>query len=164
MTKLLIGSLFGVSLLFGQDSAAPTSEAKRLLAMAIHTADTENCTAALPEIEASLKLDQENPEAWYQRGVCEGRTGKQTAKVESLRHALALSPDHVAARHQLILALRLTGQVQKAQAEVNLLRKQNADLAESLDRLLQTGTTARLTTPKPEGSFEQASIRPAHLQ
>ena len=164
MTKLLIGSLFGVSLLFAQDSAAPTSEANRVLSMAIRTADTENCTAALPQIEASLKLNQENPEAWYQRGICEGRIGKQSAKVESLRHALTLSPDHVAARHQLILALRLTRQVQKAQAEVNLLRKQNAELADSLDRLLQTGRTARLANPKPEGSFEQASIRPARLQ
>jgi len=135
----LIYPVFGASVSVGQT----LSSAKVLSVPETRTRHIQNCTIQLSDLEAKLQRDESDFQAWYERGICQGRLGQQSGKVLSLRQALTLAPDLVPARHQLILALRWTGQTEKAQAEVAVLRRYDPELASDLHRLLKTGSVRR---------------------
>lgn len=61
-------------------------------------------------LEASVKLQAKNAEAWYQMGRIQVDKGEYENGLSSLKRALSIEPAHVEARYLYGLALRRTGE------------------------------------------------------
>lgn len=138
--KIAVFALFFASLLAAQEAIPVPEQANQLVAQGILTTHTENCQTALPYFERAVALDSKSAEAWYELGMCKGRLGQQAAKAAALDKAIAARPTYTAARHQLILALRLAGQTKEAQHQLAELRKYDAALAAGVEKAI-TGPT-----------------------
>lgn len=137
--RMKFASIF---LLFAAIAAAEGPAAKNLgseerLAQAIFTSQTEGCRAALPQLMEITQQEPNSAAAWFQLGMCRGKVGEQVAKVEAMEKAVALRPADDAARHQLILALRILGRDGQAREQVKTLAETNPALAQQLARLVQ---------------------------
>lgn len=142
MSQVLRMKFASIFLLFAAIAAAegpaavhPASDGR--LSQAIFTSQTEGCREALPLLMEIMQQEPENAAAWFQLGMCRGKVGEQAAKVEAMERAVALRPADNAARHQLILALRILGRDGQARDQVKTLAETNPALAQQLARLLQ---------------------------
>ena len=138
--RFAVAVLAFASLLPAQTVSTPVEQASQLLSQGVMTARIEDSRAALTYFEQAVALDAKNADAWFELGMCEGRLGKQAAKATALDKAVSLRPTFVAARHQLVLALRLSGHANEARQQLTELRKYDASLASGVEKAIAPPT------------------------
>lgn len=138
--KFAIFALVFASILPAQVVASPADPSAELVSQGRITIQVEDAQAALPLFERATKLDAKNAQAWFELGMCQGRLGQQSAKVASLERAIEVLPSYTAARHQLVLSLRILGRTKDLQAQLVELKKYDAALATGVERNLAAPT------------------------
>jgi tetratricopeptide (TPR) repeat protein len=78
---------------------------------------------ARKHFEQTVRLDQNDPEAWYQLGRVELKDGKNARALEMQRRALRIAPQHSGALYQLERCLRAVGRI----ADADRLAKTHQD-------------------------------------
>lgn len=133
--------LFALStLVTAQTPSSPPEQAAQLVSQGIVATRVEDSRAALPYFQQAVSLDPNNADAWFELGMCQGRMGQQSAKATSLDKAVALRPTFTAARHQLVLALRLSGHANESHRQLAELRKYDAALASGVEKAIAPPT------------------------
>jgi tetratricopeptide (TPR) repeat protein len=128
---------------------------------------------ALGALDAAVKLDPRNADAWIARGAVFKARGELPLAVDALRRALALRPDSWSARSTLATVLRLAGEDEAARQEaLEAERRRTAGQAEREAAVLTAVGIARLDGGDIAAAAEHfqraiavhGSYAPAHYQ
>ncbi len=88
--------------------------------------------AAADHVHKALESDPQNPDAWYDLGRVTLRQNHPAEAVEALKKALAYSPQHNGALHQIERALRAVGRTAEADRTAKVLQERSLREREEL--------------------------------